>query len=50
MDEYVEDRLGPMEQTSRQHYLLYRNRVEAALLVEEISEELSTTDFLPLRL
>ena len=47
MDEYVEDRLGPMEQTNRQHYLLYRNRVEAALLVEEISEELSTTDFVP---
>lgn len=47
MGEYAEERLSQMEQTSRQRYLLSRNRGEAALLVEEISRELATTSFIP---
>ncbi len=47
MGEYTEERLSQLEQTSRQRYLLTRNRKEAALLVEEISKELATTAFTP---
>lgn len=47
LEEYCAQRLAHVEQTFRQKYLLSRNRLEAALLVEEISKELSTTDFRP---
>ncbi len=47
MAEYTSDHLSHIQQTNRQSYLLQRNRREAALLVQEISQELTTTDFVP---
>ena len=47
MPEYTLEHLEHVQQTSRQNYLLRRNRREAALLVQEISQELTTTDFVP---
>lgn len=47
MPAYTAEHLEHVQQTSRQSYLLHRNRREAALLVQEISKELTTTDFVP---
>ena len=47
MEDYRKDRLSRVEQTCRQDYLLDRNSREAALLIQEISKELLTTDFIP---
>ncbi len=47
MEPYRAQRLSAIPQTSRQTYLLSRNRQEAALLVQEISDELSRSDFVP---
>lgn len=47
MPQYTAEHLEHIQQTSRQRYLLQRNRREAALLIQEISQELTTTDFVP---
>jgi ATP-dependent helicase/nuclease subunit B len=44
---YAAQRLGGEEQTSRETYLFYRNGQEATVLLEEISQELGQSDFVP---
>lgn len=44
---YAESRMGQEDQTSRQEYLFLRNGEEAAILLEEVSWELSNSDFHP---
>lgn len=44
---YAMERLGREEQTPRQEYLFQRNGDEATVLLEEISRELSNSDFHP---
>lgn len=47
LQEYAENRMGREEQTNRQKYLFDRNGEEAAALLEDISHELSISDFHP---
>jgi ATP-dependent helicase/nuclease subunit B len=47
LEDYAAKRLGGEEQTSRDTYLFYRNSQEATVLLEEISQELSQSDFVP---
>lgn len=44
---YASNRLGQEEQTPRQKYLFERNGQEASLLLEEVSRELSNSEFHP---
>lgn len=44
---YASNRLGLDEQTPRQKYLFERNGQEASLLLEEVSRELSNSEFHP---
>lgn len=45
--DYAKTRFGTIEQTPRQEYLFQRNGQEAVLLLEEISRELSCSQFHP---
>lgn len=47
LEEYARSRAGMEEQTPRSKYLFERNGEEAAMLLTEISEELSNSDFHP---
>jgi ATP-dependent helicase/nuclease subunit B len=47
LEGYAAQRLGGEDQTSRETYLFYRNSQEATVLLEEISQELSQSDFAP---
>ena len=47
LSEYAKNRLGKEEQTARQVHIFQRNGEEATILLEELSRELSNSDFHP---